>query len=272
MKKFTATKTESLKSFTDSTYPQGSFYFSRLLKARDIRVNGERTGKDVTLSPGDEVTYYTTAEQEARRAFSVLYRDSDILVADKDSGVNSEAVFFTLSQEEEGLCFIHRLDRNTQGLIAFARNAGAERALLSAFRERRARKLYQAVCVGRPPRDQGVLTAYLKKDAGRSLVSVSDRPDGGERIVTEYRVVRLRPDGLSDVEIVLHSGKTHQIRAHMAHIGCPVLGDTKYGDSAANARFSRTRQCLVAKELTLDTQGKLPKTDKRTFVSEFSLW
>ena len=93
-----------------------------------------------------------------------------------------------------------------------------------------------------------------------------------EKIVTEYRVLQRKGD-LALAEITLHTGKTHQIRAHLAFLGCPVLGDTKYGEKALNERYNKTRQCLVAKRLTLHFTESSPLhyADGKTFVSRFSL-
>lgn len=266
MKEFYVSQPDTLKKFTDNTYPQGSFYFNILLKNKDIRINGKKTGQDLPVQKGDVVAYYTTPEQESKSAFTVLYQDENVLVIDKESGVNSEAVFSVLSAGQE-CYFIHRLDRNTQGLMIFAKNKQSEHCLLAAFKEKKVEKVYHAVCVGKFKRRADVLQAYLQKDPRTSTVKVSLSPKG-EKIVTEYRV--LRNDGeLNDVEIILHTGKTHQIRAHMAFNGTPVLGDTKYGDKELNARYRKTRQCLVAKKLTLFADEPLSYLAGREFLSQF---
>ena len=195
----------------------------------------------------------------------ILYEDENVIVADKESGVNAAAVFSALAQEGQTF-FIHRLDRNTAGLMIFAKTAAAEEELLAAFRERRVRKVYLALLVGTPSPAHAVLTAYLRKDAASSTVRVSDRPVG-DMIVTEYEV--LVPGETSLVKVKLHTGKTHQIRAHLAYIGHPVAGDEKYGDRAFNRARHVTRQRLVAKELTLAGEGVLSYLAGRTFVSKF---
>ena len=269
MKEFTVKSADTLKNFTDNTYPQGSFYFSALLKKRDVRVNGVRVGGDVPLAAGDRVTYYTTPAQEEKQAFRVLYQDENVLVADKESGVNSEAVYAVLSASAPCF-FIHRLDRNTQGLMIFGKTQAAADCLLSAFRTRRVTKIYHAVCTGVFPKESAVLTAYLKKNAGDAFVKISDRP-AGEKIVTEYRILG-RARGLNFVEVTLHTGKTHQIRAHLAHIGHPVLGDTKYGDGALNREKHLTRQKLIAKELCFTGVKGLPAIEGVRFFSEKSIY
>lgn len=259
---------QSLKEFTENNYAQGAFFWNYLLKNKEIKVNGKRVSTDVTLCAGDEVSYFLTKKQEEKPAFSVVYEDKNLLVIDKESGVNSEAVFAALQRARE-CYFIHRLDRNTQGLMAFALNESTEKTLLQAFKERRVEKRYHALCVGTFAKKAEVLTAYLKKDADKSLVRVFDQPkSGAERIVTEYKTL-CKTDGFTRVEVILHTGKTHQIRAHLAHVGHPILGDMKYGDAAVNKQYKAARQILVAKYLRFDLSGELAYLNGKEFVSHF---
>lgn len=263
-------KTQSLKEFTENNYAQGAFFWRALLKGKNIKVNGKKVGEDVRLFAGDIVSYYLTGAQENKPAYYTVYEDENILVADKESGVNSEAVFSALARERE-CYFIHRLDRNTQGLLVFALNEKTEKTLLNAFKERRVEKKYHALCFGAFPKEQGVLTAYLKKDETRSLVKIFDQKvSGAEEIVTEYSVLEKRME-TSKAEIVLHTGKTHQIRAHLAHIGCPIVGDMKYGNSVKNKALKVARQRLVAKELRLWLDGEWEYLSKKEFRSRFEV-
>ena len=263
MKEFTVREDTTLKTFTDNYYAQASFCFRTLLKAREIRVNGARVSADMPLKQGDVVRYFLTPKQESRAAFSVVYEDGNVIVADKESGVNSEAVFSALGERGETY-FIHRLDRNTAGLLIFAKNAEAEGELLSAFRDRRVEKIYLARVVGCPKEKHAVCTAYLKKDAAVSRVRVSSKPVG-EKIITEYEVLEGRETSL--LRVTLHTGKTHQIRAHLAFLGFPIVGDEKYGDGAYNRAHNAVRQKLVAKRLTLHCTGALAYLDGRSFLS-----
>lgn len=268
MKKYVVGEETSLKNFTDNTCAQASFCFRTLLKARDIRVNGVKVSSDLPLRVGDEVCYYLTPAQEAKRAFSLVYEDGNVIVADKESGVNSEAVFAALSERGE-VYFIHRLDRNTAGLMIFAKCERAERALLKAFRERLVEKRYLALVKGVMPKPHAVEEAYLSKDEARSLVRIGTKPIG-EKIVTEYETAEVRGD-ISLLKITLHTGKTHQIRAHLAFLGHPVLGDMKYGDKEFNRAHNSERQRLIAKELVLSAGGALAYLDGKKFVSEKEL-
>ena len=263
-------KSQNLKAFTENNYAQGSFFWNYLLKNKDIKVNGVRVDKDVPLKPGDTVTYYLTKKQEEKPAFYPVYEDENVLIIDKESGVNSEAVFAALSRTQE-CYFIHRLDRNTQGLLTFAKNPPSATALTNAFKDRTVKKIYHALCFGSFPKKSDVLIAYLKKDEEKSLVRIYDKErKDTEKIVTEYLVLQ-ENEGECKVEIVLHTGKTHQIRAHLAHVGCPVVGDMKYGFTERNKEKKLARQCLVAKRLQFSLSGELSYLNEKTFFSKFNV-
>lgn len=265
MKKFTVTAQTSLKDFTDCTYPQGSFVFRTLLKKGDIRVNGVKTRENVKVNAGDEVTYYTTAAQESAASHTVVYEDENVLIADKLSGVTSEGLFYELSPYRPA----HRLDRNTSGLVAFAKTEKAEEELVCAFKQRRVEKTYLCLTKNAFKKQSATLTAYLLKDEKKALVRIYAADKGGcAKIITEYNVLKSMGD-IAQVEVKLHTGKTHQIRAHLAFIGCPVLGDEKYGDGALNAKYNAKRQILIAKYLRFDLEGELAYLNGKVFESAF---
>ena len=263
-------KAQTLKEFTENNYAQASFFWTALLKNKDVKVNGKKVGENVCLNAGDTVCYYLTPKQESKPAFHILYQDENILVVDKESGVNSEAVYAALARQTT-CYFVHRLDRNTKGLLVFGLTEQAEIALLKAFKERLAEKKYHALCLGCFEKESEILTAYLKKSPEKSLVSIFDQPTPkAERIITEYKVLQ-RGENTTKVEITLHTGKTHQIRAHLAHVGHCIVGDMKYGNSLENKARNVTRQCLIAKSLRLNLEGELSYLNTKTFVSRFEI-
>lgn len=269
MKNFSVTQDTNLKDFTDSVYPQGSFCFSALLKAKDIKVNGVRTGKNMPLKRGDEVIYYTNKKQEEKPSHRVVYEDENVYIADKFSGVSSEGLFFELSANG-GFYAVHRLDRNTQGLLVFAKTKSAEDKLLNAFKGRTIKKTYIALCKNSFKEKSATLTAYLSKDESKGLVKIfASSQTGADKIITEYSVEEELGD-IALVKIRLHTGKTHQIRAHLAFIGCSVLGDEKYGDGALNAKYSARRQRLIAKYLQFNFEGELSYLNGKIFESNFN--
>ncbi len=270
MLQLTVKEGQNLKAFTDDHYAQAAFFWNALLRDREIKVNGKRVDRDCPLQAGDVVTYYLTQKQAEKPAFYKVYEDENILVVDKESGVNSAAVFAALAREGE-YYFIHRLDRNTRGLLVFAKNLSTEGALLNAFKAHKVEKKYHALCFGRFAKEEDILTAFLKKDAARALVQIFSTPVcSGEKIITAYRVLSAEGE-LTKAEITLHTGKTHQIRAHLAHVGCPIVGDMKYGDEGKNKRLKATRQCLVAKTLALDLDGELAYLKDKKFTSRFEV-
>jgi 23S rRNA pseudouridine955/2504/2580 synthase len=270
MKKFIVDRTISLRDFTDSVYPQGSFALSALLRVGDVRVNGVKTKKDLKLNVGDEVVYYTTKKQEEVRSHSVVYEDENVLVVDKESGVSCEGLLAELNQNGDFYA-VHRLDRNTCGLLVFAKNTAVYEVLLEAFKTKNVHKTYICIAKNAFKKDHECLISYLKKDEINSRVTVIDQPKSGfVKIITEYSVLEKKGD-IALVEVTLHTGKTHQIRAHLAHIGCPILGDEKYGDEQLNRKYGAKRQKLVAKRLRFELIGEFAYLNDLRLESGFEL-
>ena len=145
----------------------------------------------------------------------------------------------------------HRLDTGTSGLVLIAKTPQAEQVLTEAIRKREVQKTYLCVTFGRPMPPEGVLGGYLIKDADRGLVRiVSDKQPGAKEVETRYETIAVS-GRLALLKVALITGRTHQIRAHMAGIGCPILGDSKYGNNAANRELRLKYQALCAWELTL---------------------
>lgn len=270
MQKIIVLENTTLKDCLDASCPLASFAFSRLLKDRDIKVNGERVQKNIAVKKGDCITVFLTTKEQNRHFYDIVYEDDDFLVVDKASGVASEGLFCHLQQSIPALYFIHRLDRNTCGLLLFAKSKAAESALLLAFQKKQIKKVYHAIVVNSQLQpERAILKGYLKKDAKKAMVQIfSTQRQGAVEIVTEYSVLQ-RFNGYAKVKIVLHTGRTHQIRAHFASIGHPIAGDEKYGDRSFNQKYHIKRQILVAKELTLHLAA-FKNMQNRVFTSQYN--
>ena len=209
-----------------------------------------------------------------------VYADAHVLLVAKRAGIEvtkedgGEASLEAHLQPVYGPLYpVHRLDANTEGLLFFARDAAAQAALLSTFQEGRVEKYYLALLCGRMNETSATLAAWAKKDAERARLMVYDAPrQGAVEIKTGYRVIEQAADK-SLVEIRLYTGRTHQIRAHMAHIGHPVLGDDKYGDREANRAAGRKRQALVSCRMLLHVpeESVLAYLNNREFLCPWGL-
>ncbi len=193
----------------------------------------------------------------------LVYIDDNIIAVDKQSGLSVaiddgeddtlEARLRTAFGEAYA---VHRLDATTTGLVLFARNLKTRRELDALMRERRVHKVYHCIVKGHPKASSAVIEAYALKDPTSGYVSVYNSPgQGTQKMITSYRLLEYS-DGMSMLEVELLTGRTHQIRAHLAHIGHPVLGDDKYGDRAFNRERRTKGISLRSMRIGFDLFGK----------------
>ena len=225
----------------------------KIIRNKDVKVNGKRISEDVVSSVNDEITIYFQDFQKPN--IDIVYQDENIVVVFKRRNIetvsdNGQTLQTLISEQLGKDCFaVHRLDRNTEGLVVFAINKEAKAELDLAFKNRTIDKYYLTLANGLFKEKEKVISAYLKKDADKSLVYISDViKNGYEKIITQYKVIE-EYENKSLVEVKLITGKTHQIRAHLSHIGHFVIGDEKYGDSKINKQFKKRYQCLCAYKL-----------------------
>lgn len=223
----------------------------KLLRNKDIKVNGKRVNSDILLNVGDDVVFYINDLPENK--LEVVFEDDNIIVVFKRRKIETVSetgehdLMSDVSSYLKSDCYaVHRLDRNTEGVVLFAKNKMAKESLDFAFKNRTIEKFYIAQVYGVLEKKSDSMVAYLKKFSNKSYVDVSSEEKVGyEKIQTNYKVLKEDNDS-SIVEVELITGKTHQIRAHFAHIGHFVIGDEKYGDSSINKIYKKKYQCLCA--------------------------
>lgn len=265
-----------LDKYLMQEYPTlGIGRLNKALRENKIKLNGKKQPLNTRVLNGDTITLYIKDEQlegethrdgplylQARSPAEIIYQNEDILIANKPAGLvveqDGEAdtlinrVMLALHNENgkagsPRLC--HRLDTGTSGLVLIAKNDKAEAFFTELIRERAIKKSYLCVTFGRPVPEKATLNGWLYKDADKGLVFVKNKKQpGSKEVITKYETIassgRL---GLLKVELV--TGRTHQIRAHLSSIGCPILGDSKYGNNAANRELKLKYQALCAWEL-----------------------
>ncbi len=261
----------------------------KYIRKKRVKLNRKKAAPDTKLWEGDVLDLYISDEffangggtdgtgGKAAEAFYTLrpnleiaYEDAHILIVNKPAGVvvheDEHEKRYTLIDyikaylyqsgsyrpEEENsfapaLC--NRIDRNTSGLVIAAKTAEALRVMNQKIRDKELSKYYLCIVHGEPSPAHGTIKGFLKKDAGKNKVFVLSRPEEGARTaITKYRTLETRGP-LSLLEVELITGRTHQIRAHMASIGHPLLGDGKYGTNEQNKPFGAKHQALCAYRL-----------------------
>jgi len=257
----------------------------KYIRLKRIKLNGKGARRDTRLAVGDVLQLYINDEffEQPREENSylkvgtprlnIVYEDENLLLLDKKPGVlcHSAGVwdYNTLianvqaylaqkgdwkPKEENAFApaLCNRIDRNTGGIVIAAKNSEALRILNEKIKAREIEKYYLCAVHGRPKPPRGTLENYLFKDAQKNQVYIKSRPEpGAKTAVTEYRLLCAKGP-LSLVECRLLTGRTHQIRAQMAHAGWPLLGDGKYGSERFNRSYGEKGQALYSYRLRFD--------------------
>ena len=272
----------------------------RFIRTKHIKVNGKRTEYSARLKEGDQLDFYISDEffvqKEARHSFmtaskklDIVYEDENLLLLDKKEGVlvHSDDRQFTdtlvdrmkrylfekgeydpANEHSFAPALVNRIDRNTGGIVIAAKNAQALRVLNQKLKDREISKYYLCLVHGHMEKNSDTLTAYLIKNEQKNLVTITAQQyPGAKKIVTRYRVLAVK-EGMSLLEIELLTGRTHQIRAHLAYLGHPLVGDGKYGTNAKDRKKGFVHQALYSYRIRFDfvtDAGPLSSLNGRSF-------
>ena len=269
------------------TMPKSMMY--KAIRNKRVKVNGKRCEVSQRLNVGDVVDMYINDEyfkpastqsdilqnslKDVSTDIDIVYQDQNILIVDKPIGLvvhaDNDHTKDTLidritkyliqtnqyspNQERSfspALC--NRLDRNTCGLVVCAKNSQSLRDVNYMIKQNLIHKKYLCIVTGVPKKTNGSIVAYHHKDSKTNTVTLCSKPKPDyKQIVTKYRVLKTNEE-LSLVEVELVTGRTHQIRASMSYIGCPILGDSKYGSRQSNQKYNERFQCLCAYSITFE--------------------
>lgn len=292
-----------LKKF--KTMPKKMAYM--YIRKKCVKVNGKKATPEVMLKENDLLTFYIKDEffdniQEENYEFlkapknlKIIYEDENIILLDKKPGVivhqdksyHFDCLLLRLQHylydngeynPKEENCFapalVNRIDRNTGGIVIGAKNAESLRILNQKMKDRELHKFYLCLLINKPKKDNAILSDYLIKNEKTNKVTVlRNEKQGAKKILTKYSVLKTN-NNLTLCEVELLTGRTHQIRAHMSSIGCPILGDNKYGNKKLNQKYSLSKQCLYSYKLAFDfttDSGILSYLDKKDFSTN-DIW
>lgn len=280
--------------------PQTLMY--KYIRIKRIKVNKKRAEISTMLKVGDIVDMYINDEffvkPETRYDFTgasknldIIYEDDNIVLLNKKTGLlchpdDREYIDTLITRLKKYLydkgeyrpddensftpALVNRIDRNTGGIVIAAKNAESLRIMNAQMKRRNLRKFYLCVVHGILERDSGLLEGYLTKDEKKNIVKVTKKSaDGSKEIKTKYKALSKDfKNDLSLVEVELLTGRTHQIRAHFASIGHPLLGDGKYGTNKLNKDFGYKKQFLYSYKLIFnfdEEAGQLEYLNGRCF-------
>ena len=281
----------------------------KYIRTKKIKVNRRRCEQKYILQEGDEIQlfirdeFFDSPEKDSGALsrivpkLDIAYEDDNIILCNKRPGVlvhedddgrdntlimhikaylYQKGEYDPADEQSFAPALCNRIDRNTGGIVIAAKNAEALRTMNEKIKNDEISKFYLCAVHGRLPRKSDTLTAYLKKNSATNTVAISDKErDGYKNIITKYKVISECKD-TSLLEIELVTGRTHQIRAHMAHVGHSLLGDGKYGVNREDKADGYKYQALYSYRLVFsfkDESGALGYlSGKQVAIAPEDIW
>jgi 23S rRNA pseudouridine955/2504/2580 synthase len=262
---------------------------NKILRKKDVRLNGDKISENLVVNTGDKLTIFLPDDFKDNfgkkdKFFEAVFEDQNLIIINKFKGIEVCSPTENLTVEnllnkeiteekteirkgadsgaksdtkQRKVYALNRIDRNTEGLVIFAKTYEFFKKLKKAMKDGEIKKYYLAEVVGCPKWDNFKAIGYLQKDDEKSEVRIFDNPKKDSvKIETDITVLSRSSGGTSILIIKIVNGKTHQIRAHLAHIGHAIVGDGKYGSNQDNKKFKSKTQKLTAYRLTFSFTDK----------------